>query len=475
MKWSAQTIAFLILGVVAFFPVGAAAQKAPQTDSFGLPSLIRYAVRHNPALRITRQNIEIESQGLKAAQADRMPRIDVTGGYTRYRYPAPLTPIVISTLPLFATDIPDFEKNVYDGFATFSVPLFKGGRLVRGVTIAGLKKSMAQDFHTRNLHELVYNVTAVYYKLAQLDQLLGACEAQVQGLESHRRDVESFLKAGTAPKLDLFKADTELAAAVERRIQTQNSIANTRELLRSLIGMEEPGELTIVFEDKPTIHRETAEADLERALAARPDYKAASSKVKMIEERVAAARGKRLPDIYGAGDYGGKAGDSLAFKENWSLGVRLMLPVFDFGRIGAEIDRERLELMNAKEEERALRLTIARELKEAQTAIANADERIIVSEKAVSSAREQVRIEDLRYRSGDNTSTDVINAEAALIRSRSDHYQARFDRYVAVAFLKKATGDMDIPSDAAGDGEISRAPVAGKITVPTKSMTEETK
>lgn len=404
-----------------------------------------------------------------------MPRIDVTGGYSRYRYPAPLTPIVISRLPLFATDIPDFEKNVYDGFATFSVPLFKGGRLVRGVTIAGLKKSMAQDFYTRNLHELVYNVTAVYYKLAQLHELLGACEAQVKGLEAHRRDVESFLKAGTAPKLDLFKADTELAAAIERRIQTQNSIVNTRELLRSLIGMDEPGEFTIALENKPTIRGETAKADLERALAGRPDYKAALSKVKMLEERVAAARGKRLPDIYGAGDYGGKAGDSFAFKENWSLGVRLVLPVFDFGRIGAEIDRERLELMNAKEEERALRLTIARELKEAQTAIMNADERIIVSEKAVTSAREQVRIEDLRYRSGDNTSTDVINAEAALIRSRSDHYQARFDRHVAVAFLKKAVGDMDIPSDTPKDSDTSRTPVTGKSMVPTKSTTEETK
>ncbi len=105
----------------------------------------------------------------------------------------------------------------------------------------------------------------------------------------------------------------------------------------------------------------------------------------------------------------------------------------------------------------------------------NADERIIVSEKALSSAGEQVRIEDLRYRSGDNTSTDVINAEAALIRSRSDHYQARFDRHVAVAFLKKALGDMDIPSDTASDNGTSRAPVTGKSTIPTKFMTEEKK
>jgi hypothetical protein len=59
MKWMAQTIIFFTLGVVAFLPVGAAAQKGPQADSPGLSSLIRYAIRHNPALRITRQNIEM--------------------------------------------------------------------------------------------------------------------------------------------------------------------------------------------------------------------------------------------------------------------------------------------------------------------------------------------------------------------------------------------------------------------------------
>ena len=449
---------------------GVAAQDSPGT-AFGLSSLLQYAIRHNPALRMTEKNIEIEDQGLKAAQADRMPRIDITGGYTRYRYPAPLTPIVITGLPLASTDFPDFERNVYDGFATFSLPLFKGGRLMRGVTIAELRRSMARDFHTRNLHELIYNVTAVYYKLAQLDELLSASQAQVKGLEAHRRDAESSLKAGTAPKLDLLKADTELGAAVERRIQTGNNIANTKELLRSLIGMDDPGELVISLDDRQAMNGAVMNADLEGALAARPDYKAASTKVKMLEERVASARGKRLPDIYGAGDYGGKAGDRFSFKENWSVGVRLLLPVFDFGRIGAEIDREQLELAKAKEEQRALRLAIARELKEAKTAIINADERITVSEKAVLSAKEQVRIEDLRYRSGDNTSTDVINAEAALIRSRADHSQARFDRYIAVASLKKAMGSMDMPADTDSTGTGPRTtPAASK-----RPVTEETK
>ncbi|MEN6615990.1 MAG: TolC family protein [Syntrophorhabdus sp.] len=453
MKWTGKFFVMLGFAFFVYIPAIVSAQTDVPAQSFDLPSLIQYAVKHNPALTMSRQNIEIENQGLKSAQSDRMPRIDVTGGYTRYRYANPLTPIVIEP-PLTSVDLPQFERNVYDGFATFTVPLFKGGRLMRGVTIAGLKKSMAQDFYTRNLQDLTYNVTSVYYKIAQLDELLKAFEAQIRGLESHRRDVEYLLKAGTVPKLDLLKADTELAAAIERKIQTRNNIVNAREVLRSLIGMDGNDDFEIIFNRNPSadiLAGPFNKAGLDEALARRPDHKAALKKVKMYEERVASARGKRLPDIYASGDYGGRAGDQLDFKENWTFGVRLMLPVFDFGRISAEIDRERIELKNAKEEERALRLAVARELKEAQSAMINAIERITVSEKAVVSAKEQVRIEDLRYRAGDNTSTDVINAEAALIRARSDHYQAVFDRYVAQAALKRAMGDMDTPESPKTD------------------------
>ncbi len=443
-----------------------AGQERPD-GRFDLSSLIQYAIQHNPALKIAEQNIHIEDQGVKAAEADRLPRIDVTGGYTRYRYANPLTPIVIESLPLLPSDVPDFEKNVYDGFATFSVPLFKGGRLVRGVAIAELKRSMARDYHTRNLHELIYNVTAVHYKLAQLDEILRAFEAQEKGLEAHRRDVEFLLKAGTVPKLDLLKAETELAGTAERRIQTRNNIGSARELLKSIIGMDDPGELQISFDNQPAALEQVPRGDLARALANRPDYKAAVNKVKMSEERVASARGKRLPDIYASGDYGGRSGDRFAFRENWTLGIRLMLPVFDFGRISSEVERERYYLMNAKEEERALRLAIAREIKDAQTAIANAEERITVSGKAIASAYEQARIEGLRYRAQDNTSTDVINAQAALVRSRSDHSQALYDRHIAVASLMKAMGLTGKPESAARPG-----PAGNEVRADTLSTEE---
>lgn len=161
----------------------------------------------------------------------------------------------------------------------------------------------------------------------------------------------------------------------------------------------------------------------------------------MSEERIKIAQGKRYPDIYAAGQYGGQAGNEFAFKENWYIGVRLSIPVFDGGLIQAEVDRERTELQKAREEERALRQTITREVRDAHLALANAEERIAVTEKAIESARENVRVEVLKYDTGAGTSTDVIDAETASVRAKADYFQALFDKETALAYLKKATGE----------------------------------
>jgi outer membrane protein len=185
----------------------------------------------------------------------------------------------------------------------------------------------------------------------------------------------------------------------------------------------------------------TLEESLSRAFSQRPDFRAASRKVKMGEERVKIARGKRYPDIYASGQYGGQAGNEFAFKENYFFGVKFSVPVFDGGLISYEIDKERTELQKAVEEERYLKLSITRDIRDAHLAIANARERVEVTEKAIESARENLRVEMLKYDTGAGTSTDVIDARTAMLRAEADYFQALFDKETAFAYLKKSAGE----------------------------------
>lgn len=435
-------IIFIIFGFV--LTSAARAGNTGQQGRYTLADIIDYAVKNNPRLRISDRDIVAETYGVDTAKAERMPRIDFGSGATRYRYAAPLTPIVINAPVGPGTDFPDFERNIYDVGGYFRFPIFKGGRLVRGVQVAEMKRSVAQDNYSTTKQELVYNLTSVFYKILQLEKLLQANDATVRQLEAHKRNVEAFLRTGMAPKLDLLKTDVELSHARERRLLVKNNLESTHELLKTLMGIDDMSS-SITIEPGPQ-RKEAAAApaldeSMQRAFSQRPEYIAVMKKKKISEEKVKIAWGKRLPDIYAAGEYSGRSGDSFAFKENWSFGLKMILPVFDGGLIRSEIDRERNELEKVKEEERLLKIAITREVRDAYLGIANAEERVEVTEKAIASARESLRVELLKYDTGAGMNTDVIDAQAALLRAETDLCQALYDKEVALALLRKATGE----------------------------------
>ncbi len=425
-----------------FCPTPCRADGAP----FNLESTIRFALKHNPSLRISQKDVATEKYGIEAAKSERMPKVDFGSGATRYRYPTPLTPLVLpgnlTPTTLAALVVPDFEKTIYDAGASFRVPLYRGGRITANIRVAEMREALARDNYRVSEQDLIYNVTSVYHKILQLQKLLTANAASVTQLESHYRDVEFFLKAGTAPRLDLLKTEVDLAHAKDNLLLVRNNLDSAFELLKNLMGMEDTGATITVVEPEPSIPTCPSEEEgMNIALAKRPDYLAVAKKKAIAEGRIRVAQGRWFPDIYGSGQYIKRAGDGTSFQEDWFLGLRLSIPIFDGGLIRSEVDKEKTELEKVRQEERLVRLNISREVRDARLSVANTSDRIKVAEKAIESARETVRVEHLKFGAGSGTTTDVIDAQTALLRAESDYYQALYDREVALASLRKAMGE----------------------------------
>ncbi|MEW6067119.1 MAG: TolC family protein [Nitrospirota bacterium] len=410
-----------------------------ERDVYTLSEVIGYAMKNNPTVILSQKNIQSEAVGIKAAKAAKMPKVDFNTGVTRYRYPTAITPITGS--PLEGADFPDFDNTLYDIGAVFRLSLYKGGQLDRGVLIAEMKKAIAEDNYRLSRQELVFNLSNVYYKIAQLEKLLEANEATVKQLESHKKDVELFIIAGTVPQVELLKTELELSHAKERSLFVRNNLESAYELLKTLMGIDDMNRKISVVHETVNDNESPIEENIIKAFSDRPDYRAIMKKQKVIEERIKYAEGKGFPDIYLAGEYTDKAGEDLTFKENWALALRLTIPIFDGGSIKTEAEREKIELEKVKEDERALRLEIIREIKDAHINIENARERIKVSNKAIETAKENLRIERLKYETGAGTSTDVIDAQTSVLRADTDYYQAVFDKNIAITSLKKAIGE----------------------------------
>lgn len=410
-------------------------------EAYTLPMVIDYALKNNPKIASASRDVEAEGYGIAVAKGEERPALDFTGGLTRYRYDNAITPITGS--PLAGTPFPEFDNDIYDLGVTLKFPLYMGGRLQKGVSIAGIRKAIAEDALQMSRQELVFNVTAVYYKILQLERLLDVSDAAVRQLEGHLKNVELFLQAGTVPRVELLKTEAELAHVQQNALSVRNSMESAYELLKTLMGIDGPGTRVSISKEAPVNVRypSVAEEGISRALVQRPDYTAVLKKADMAGLAVGIAEGKGFPSIFLNGEYSERSGDRLDFKDNWSLGLRLSVPVFEGGAIRAGAERERVGVSKAKEEERALKLEIMREVKDAYLTIDNARMRMDVSNKAVEAARETLRIELLRFESGAGTSTDVTDAETSLLRAEADNQQAVYDRNTAIASLRRAMGE----------------------------------
>ena len=416
--------------------------RKSQGERFTLSDAIAYALRNNPRVRISARDIEAETYGVDAAQAERMPKIDFGSSASRYRYPTPVITPVISGLFGPNPDLPEYSRNIYDAGGSFRLPIFKGGRLYRAVLVAELRKEIAQENLVISKQDLTFNLSSVFYKIAELEKLFVSTDGTVKQLEVHKRDVELFYKTGAVPYIDLLKTDVQLAYAVEQKLAVKNNLESSYEFMKSLMGMDDMEKhITIDYQEVTPPVIPSLEESLKKSFAQRPEYKAVAKKKMIFEERIKIAQGKRLPDVYVGGEYGGKAGDGLGFKENWYFGARLSIPVFDGGLISAEVNREKIELQKVLEEERSIKLAITREVRDAYLNITHARERTDVARKTIESARENARIESLKYQTGAGTNTDYLDAQTDLLRTEADYYRAFFDEEIARASLRKATGE----------------------------------
>jgi len=405
---------------------------------FTLSEAVNFALIHNPKVRISFKDIEIEAYRLKAAKAARLPRLDFTSGLTHYQYQMPLSPI---TGPP-PSGFPEFDDNIYDAGVSFKFPLYRGGRLIKDIQMAEIGEETAKNLYRFTRQDLIYNLTAVYYKIFQMEHLLEAHKASVKQLEAHAANVSSFIKAGTASDVEFLKTDAALSEARAKTLTVKNQLESAHELLKTLMGMDDMNRKIAVAREIDS-HEPSPDLDqaLPKALAQRPDFLALQKKRLMARQKIESVKGKRWPEIILNGEYSDKAGESYDFKDNWFLGVRLALPLFEGGIISSEIRKEMKELEKVREEERFLRLFIIHEIKDALLDIENADQRAEVGKKGIQSAQEVLRIESLKYETGAGTSSDVIDAESALLRAQTDYFQSVFDREVAMALLRKAMGE----------------------------------
>ena len=404
-----------------------------------LEQCIDIALKNNPEIAKNMWDTKTAQAEKDIAEGRLWPEIDVAGGYTHYRDDRLITPRRPG-----GQDVLGFTDELISGGIVLSMPLYTGGRLRNKVKATEQITRSTQYQLLRSQRELVFNVSNVFYSMLGQQAVIKSLIFSQKALNEHHKRVAELLNAQKAAEVDLLRTEVRLADIEQQLLRERNVLNIQYALLANLLGLDKQdknleidGELTLV--DFST----NIDQKITSAIKGRQDYLSLKYRTNAQQKRLDIAKAGRLPDVSLQASYGNRwDADSSYDNEIGQVGILIAIPLFEGGRIDAEVRREYSRLRVQKEALRKLQLQIQLELKTSVSNIESTRARIDVTQKAIEQSKESLRIEREKYDYGKGVIVDVLDAQSAMLESQKNYYRALAEYNTALAQFRLAVGEI---------------------------------
>jgi outer membrane protein TolC len=189
------------------------------------------------------------------------------------------------------------------------------------------------------------------------------------------------------------------------------------------------------------------------ALEKRPDLLAMNNYVKNGQEGVRMAKTNYLPDFHLMARYDFNDRNTAwgTEGESWTVGGLFQFNFFDGLSSTYKVKETNAVLKRLTSQQEELMHSIELEVREAFFRMEEADERVKVTNEAMTQAEESLRIVEDRYKTGLSRMVEVLDNETALTKAKRNHLYALCDLKVACGQLDLARGVIIPPPE--GDSE----------------------
>jgi outer membrane protein len=403
-------------------------------EPWSLERALQQALAANPDARLAQQRIVAAQAGLDQANATFWPRVQFQSSYTGSDNPMQVFGSILNQRAYSTTlnfnDVPSVDDLNARGLVT--VPLYAGGKntAIRKAARANTDAARQDNAAVRNA--LGFEVSRAFYTVLKTRQFIRAAEAGVNSFEASLAVANKRLDGGTLLKSGVLDIEVRLAQAREELVRARNANALAVRVLRNLLGIES-GEFEVA-DSAPSVN-----APGLGDFSGRAELAAAGHRERAAQEQARAAKGGYLPRVNAFGsvdyDYGWnyeRGGGS------YTAGALLQWDLWDGRMTRAKVAEANANVELAREEQRKLRLALDLEVEQARLDLKAADDRLRVTEKAVAQAAESASLTRARFEQELALSTQLIDAETALVAARVRRAEAEADRQIAIAAVRKA-------------------------------------
>ena len=332
----------------------------------------------------------------------------------------------------------------YTGTFTASLDLFDGFRRFANIKAASATGTAAESGVVNQRFQTTLQTKQVFYNAIATEALVRVADAQVTRARQQLQISVEKLHAGSATRSDSLRSTVEYGNARIELLQAQANLASAQAELGRQIGVD--GLVRAVTDSILPALPDTAE--LRRtAASAFPAVEQAEAQARAARARVWAARAQYWPTLtvsYSDSRQGSRDSLSLPWFSRypetirWRFGISLpLLNGFtrEADQVTASVNRDVAEA-RASEARRQANAQLTQQLALLSTAF----EQISIADANVAAAREDLRVQNERYRVGAATILDQLTSQAALTQAEVNAIQTRFNYLIAHATLEATVG-----------------------------------
>ncbi len=423
------------IALFLLFTTMSARAEAPairEGETLSLSRCIEIALKRHPDLAA--YAYEVEAREAQAAQArkDYLPKIDVTGGYTRYNPDDRNAADNYSLIPLES-------YSYYSASATLTQNIYDFGKRETTIRMRDLSRDASlHDLENQRL-ALVHSVREAYYELLRTSRNREVQTEKAGKFEAHLRQAKVFFEAGTKSRYDVTKAEVDLSNARLELTSAENEEMLARVSLNQVMGIPSPPsyriEDNLAFQRYPVVLDEA----MAQALESRSDLKSLAAQLEAAEREIDLARKEYLPSLSGKAGYS-YDGSERPLSRGWNAGVSVSVNLFE-GLATQNRIREALAKRNKLQAQLdSKRLDVRTEIQKACLNLLKAERSINDAALAVRQAEENLEIVTLKYSAGLSTPVEVTDATVGFSDAKLKHIQALYDYRKAQSAIEKATG-----------------------------------
>ena len=286
-----------------------------------------------------------------------------------------------------------------------------------------------------------FDVTAAYLNILLARASLRVQEEAIRQAEATLKDARARWEGGVADPDDVLRAEVQRSESRDAFVSAQEAELVAVAQLNNVMGRHAALPLRVLdLQPPPPDARPSLAESLEIAAAQRPEIGFAREAVVAAQEGVVAAKAAFLPRIFVRAATGRVDGAHVLTGWQAGAGLHLELPLYTGGLLRGELRTAEAEVAAAVADAQAILDGISLEVTRAFRSEVAAGQRIELSRTAVVEAQENLRLVRVKYRNGDATPTDIVDAETALTRSQQRFNSAIYTYLAALARLDYAMG-----------------------------------